>query len=292
MIRRSIRRAASLLTLYSVAVLASAQPAVGVMDRPCDALTPLPQVVADYMAKAAQAKAEGRTLPPPAPERLAEGMALYSDWQKARLIEDFAGRCRYEQENQALVPATEDRVVLFGDSITELWVREMPDLFDAQFLGRGISGQTTSQMLVRFRQDVVDLDPAVVQIMAGTNDIAGNTGPVRLAWIQQNIAGMAETARAHGSRVLLASVLPARAFDWRPGIDPRAAIAELNAWLGRYAAAQCLTYVDYHAVLVDAEGGLRRDYSDDGVHPNAAGYAAMRPLLEQALAAPSPRCAR
>lgn len=293
----SYRSIALSLALAAVAPLARADepppaPQVGVLAEPCRALSPMPRQITDYMAAAARAKAEGKTLAPPSPEKLAEGMALYHAWEKTRLTEDFAGHCRYEQENAALAPASAQRVLLFGDSITEFWAQKVPALFGPQFLDRGISGQTTSQMLLRFRQDVIDLQPAVVQILAGTNDIAGNTGPLRLAWTEQNIASMVELARAHGIRVLLASVPPARAFDWRPGIDPRASIAELNAWLRQYAAAHCLTWVDYHAVLADGDGGLRRDYTEDGVHPTRAGYEAMQPVLERALAATAPRCPR
>lgn len=270
----------------------TAAPKTGVLAEPCDALSPMPTQITEYMAAAAKARAEGKTLPPPSPEKLAEGMALYHAWEKTRLTEDFAGHCRYEKENAALAPAQKGRVLLFGDSITEFWGQKMPELFGPQFVDRGISGQTTSQMLIRFRQDVLQLKPSVVQIMAGTNDIAGNTGPVRLAWVEQNIAGMVELAKAHGIRVLLASVPPAKAFDWRPGIEPRPAIAELNAWLKDYAARQCLTWVDYHAVLADADGGLKPAYTEDGVHPTRAGYEVMKPVLQQALASAPPKCPR
>lgn len=262
---------------------------VGIMVDPCDALTSLPPEITDYLSAAAKAKAEGRTLPSPSPEKLAHGMVLYSAWEKTRLTEDFAGHCRYEKDNAALVPA-KARVVLFGDSITEFWGKEMPELFGAQFVDRGISGQTSAQMIIRFRQDVIDLSPLMVQIMAGTNDIAGNTGPGRLTWIEQNIAGMVELAKSHNIGVLLASAPPAKAFSWRAGIEPQVSIAELNAWLQRYAAEQCLSYVDYYAVLVDAQGGMKQAYTADGVHPNRAGYEVMRPLLEHALAAPHELC--
>lgn len=296
-----LRRAIPILLLCALPVLeasadqaapAVSTPRVGVLDAPCDALSPMPAQITEYMAAAAKAKAEGKVLPPPSPEKMAEGMVLYHAWERTRLTEDFAGHCRYEKENAALAPADKGRVLLFGDSITEFWQQKMPELFGPQFIDRGISGQTTSQMVIRFQQDVLALKPSVIQIMAGTNDIAGNTGPLRLAWTEQNITSMVELAKAHGIRVLLASVPPAKAFDWRPGIDPRAAIGELNAWLKQYAAAQCLTWVDYHAALVDADGSLKRAYTEDGVHPTRAGYEAMKPVLEQALASSPPRCPR
>lgn len=296
-----IRRVLPVALLCTLPLLANAQqaspaattaPKVGVLTSPCDALNPMPTQITEYMENAARAKAEGKVLPPPAPEKMAEGMALYHAWEKNRLTEDFAGHCRYEKENAALAAAQQGRVLLFGDSITEFWAQKMPELFGPQLVDRGVSGQTTSQMVIRFRQDVLELKPSVIQIMAGTNDIAGNTGPVSLAWVEQNIATMVEQARVHGIRVLLASVPPTKAFNWRPGIDPRPSIAELNAWLKQYAAERCLTYVDYHKVLVDADGGLKPAFTEDGVHPTRPGYEAMKPLLEDALAAGTPHCAR
>lgn len=269
---------------------AGTTPGTGAMAHPCEAMTPLPAMVARYMREVAVAKASGQPPPQPSPEQMAEGLRQYHDWQRTNLLEDFAGHCHYASANAALPPARGKRVVLFGDSITELWKDRMPERFGHGILDRGVSGQTTAQMLVRFRQDVLELHPDVVQIMAGTNDLAGNTGPTELAWIEQNIASMVELARAHGIRVLLASLPPARAFDWRPGIDPRAAIRQLNQWLRGYAVAHCLDYVDYHPALVAADGGMRPDYASDDVHPNRAGYEAMWPLLQQALAQPPATC--
>lgn len=228
----------------------------------------------------------------PCPSRAEETDPAGRDMRKLHQVtRDWAQLCRYHRDNAA-VRGQPVSVVFMGDSITDGWIKGDPDFFKEGRIDRGIGGQTTPQMLVRFREDVIALKPKAVHIMAGTNDIAGNTGPLRLAWTEQNIASMVELARAHGIRVLLASVPPARAFDWRPGIDPRASIAELNAWLRQYAAAHCLTWVDYHAVLADGDGGLRRDYTEDGVHPTRAGYEAMQPVLERALAATAPRCPR
>jgi lysophospholipase L1-like esterase len=211
------------------------------------------------------------------------GGHVYEDWIRDWLAVDWAQRCRYRAENAALPKAGPHRLVLVGDSITEGWREQVPALFDAQLVDRGISGQVSEQMLVRFREDALALSPDVVQLMAGTNDLAGNRGPTTLATIEGNIASMAELARASGVRVLVASIPPAKAFPWRPDIHPADDIRTLNAWLKAYAARQHFTYVDYHAVLADAEGGMKPEYSGDGVHPNAAGYAAMQPVLEAAL---------
>lgn len=207
----------------------------------------------------------------------------YQSWMKDWLSLDWGQLCRYQQENAALPPTTGTRVVFLGDSITEGWKNLQPEFFGPDRLDRGISGQTTEQMLVRFRADVIDLHPAVVQIMAGTNDIAGNGGSTSLAIIQENIASMAEQARAHGAHVIIASILPAARFGWRPQLQPAASIAAMNDWLRGYAAREHYIYVDYYAALNDGHGGLKAALADDGVHPNIAGYAAMRPLAEAAL---------
>jgi lysophospholipase L1-like esterase len=207
----------------------------------------------------------------------------YASWMHDWLGLDWSQRCRYQRENAALPAATPARVVFLGDSITEGWKLTDPGFFSGERLDRGISGQTTEQMLVRFRADVIELHPAVVHIMAGTNDIAGNTGATSLALIQGNIASMTELARAHGERVILASIPPASRFIWQPLLRPAAAVIAMNEWLRAYAAREQLIYVDYYAVLNDGQGGMKAEYSSDGTHPNAAGYAAMRPLAEAAL---------
>ncbi|WEK44057.1 MAG: GDSL-type esterase/lipase family protein [Candidatus Sphingomonas colombiensis] len=255
------------------------QPMVGVLADPCTALPPIPAVVADYMARYARAKAANQP-PPPAS---ADGMAIYQRWQDQLRASDFAGLCRYHAENAALPPASKDRIIFFGDSITELWQREDPDFFTADRIDRGVSGQTTLQMIARFRADVIDLKPATVHIMAGTNDIAGNTGPTTLAAIEGNIRSMSELARAHNIRVVLASVPPAARFDWRPGVNPVDDIRALNAWLADYARREKLTYIDYYSALQDAKHGFRAEWSEDGVHPNQAGYIVMRGIAEKAL---------
>ncbi|MFO1402727.1 MAG: alkaline phosphatase family protein [Steroidobacteraceae bacterium] len=208
----------------------------------------------------------------------------YDAWMHEWLALDWSQQCRYRHENAALPPPSAARVVFIGDSITEGWKPLDPAFFTGEVLDRGISGQTSAQMLARFRADVLDLHPAVVHIMAGTNDVAGNTGPTSLAQVQGNVMSMVELARAHGIGVVLAAVPPAARFWWHRSLEPADTIIALNRWLRGYAARERLVFVDYHAALDDGHGGLATAWSDDGVHPNAAGYAAMRPLAQAAIA--------
>jgi len=256
---------------------APAAPDVGILADSCAALPAMPQIVADYLARAAKAKADHQ----PPPPVTAQGMGIYQRWQDELRQRDFPGLCRYRAANAALSPAGKHRVIFFGDSITELWAQRDPGFFTADRIDRGISGQTTTQMLGRFRADVIDLKPAVAHIMAGTNDIAGNTGPTTLVAIEDNVRSMAELAKAHGIRVILASVPPAAQFNWRPGIDPVASIRSLNTWLAEYARSEGLTYVDYYSALEDTRHAFRAEWSEDGVHPNAAGYAVMRQIVQK-----------
>lgn len=199
---------------------------------------------------------------------------------------DWPNLARYKDEDAKLPPPTpgEPRVVFMGDSITDGWGRHVGEFFPGKpYINRGISGQTTPQMLVRFRQDVVALKPKVVVINAGINDIAGNTGPTTLEAIENNLMSMSDLARFNGIGVVLASVTPARAFGWRKGVDPRDDIRALNAWMKEYAAKNRLVYCDYYSAMVDADGGMREGLSSDGVHPTAAGYAIMGPLAQAAI---------
>jgi lysophospholipase L1-like esterase len=208
----------------------------------------------------------------------------YQSWMHEWLSLDWGQLCRYQPENSQLPPATATRVVFMGDSITDGWKSLDPELFRGDRLDRGISGQTTGQMLLRFRADVLDLHPAVVHILAGTNDIAGNTGATSLAIIQGNIASMAELARVHGARVILASILPVARYGWNSQVQPIASITAMNEWLRAYAAREHYAYVDYYAALNDGRGGFKAELAYDGVHPNPAGYAAMHALAEAAIA--------
>lgn len=194
---------------------------------------------------------------------------------------DFADLCKYAGEDAAI--GQSPRVVLFGDSITEDWVAAEPDLFTLGIVGRGIAGQTTAQMLLRFYQDVIALKPQAVQIMGGTNDIAGNSGPISPQDFKNDIMAMVELAQAHRIRVLLASIPPADRFSWNPAIKPAARILELNAWLRNYAYQRQIVFVDYYTVLAGKSGGLRPELGEDGTHPNKDGYARMRPVLLGAL---------
>lgn len=198
---------------------------------------------------------------------------------------DWPNLARYRQANAALgAPAAgEARVVLMGDSITEGWQPEPGQGLPAGWINRGISGQTTPQMRQRFMADVVALQPRVVVILAGTNDIAGNTGLTTLPTIAGHIAAMAETALAHGIRPVIASVLPATRYGWVPGVRPQAPIIELNRLLRAEAARLGVPLLDYHTPMAEPDGSIRGAYADDGVHPNAAGYRVMRPLVEDAV---------
>ena len=213
------------------------------------------------------------------------------------VAQDWAGRQKFAAANAALMAPAEGqpRVVLMGDSITEIWPDRHPSFFEETgYIGRGISGQVSAQMLVRFRQDVIDLHPAVVVINAGTNDVAENQGPYDEDYTLGNIISMTELARANGISVVLTSVLPAAGFRWRPAItDAADKIAALNARIRAYAAEQGILYVDYYSALVvdDSSRALNPAYSSDGVHPVTAGYVVMEPLLLEAVAqALTPAC--
>ena len=197
---------------------------------------------------------------------------------------DWAWLCRFQANNALIDPANPPRVVFLGDSITENWLTADPDFFAHGNLDRGLSGQTSPQLLVRFYQDVVALHPRVVHIMVGTNDIAGNTGPTSPAAYQNAVRAMVDLARANHIAVVLGSIPPSDHFSWIPGVQPGPWIARLNLWLKGYAKEQRLVYADYHAALAGPNGELPAAYGPDGVHPNAAGYAVMRPVAERAIA--------
>ncbi|HLI17704.1 MAG TPA: GDSL-type esterase/lipase family protein [Rhodanobacteraceae bacterium] len=207
-------------------------------------------------------------------------------WYRWTLDNDYGQLCVYQAADAALGSAKPDtpRVVFMGDSITQIWEQDDPGFFSHGRVDRGISGQTTSQMLVRFRQDVIDLHPAVVQIMGGTNDIAGNTGATTLADIESNLASMVELAQAHGIKVILASVPPSNHFFWQPRVNPVAPIRELNAWIRIYAKTHGCTYVDDYDAMATRTGAMRPGLSYDGVHPTAKGFSIMESLSRKAIA--------
>jgi lysophospholipase L1-like esterase len=196
----------------------------------------------------------------------------------AQSTTDWPNLAKYRDSN-TVVGA---RVVFMGNSITEGWKKYW--FTGKPYVNRGIGGQTTPQMLVRFHQDVIALHPQVVVILAGTNDIAGNTGPSTLEMIEDNLAGMAEMARANGIQVVLCSVLPVFDYPWKPGLEPAPKIVALNAWMKHYADSTGGVYVDYHGAMRDDRNGMRADLASDGVHPNEAGYRIMVPLVEQGIA--------
>jgi lysophospholipase L1-like esterase len=205
----------------------------------------------------------------------------------AQTSTDWANLARYRQANAevSLQSAAQNRVVFMGNSITEAWAKLFPAQFRGKpYIGRGISGQTTPQMLVRFQQDVVALHPAVVVILGGTNDIAGNTGVSTLEMIEDNIRSMTEIAQANDIRVVLCSVLPVFDYPWKPGLEPAPKIVMLNAWMKRYASQVGAVYVDFHSAMADERQGLRSDLGSDGVHPNEKGYAIMVPIVEKGIA--------
>lgn len=228
------------------------------------------------------------------PVRLIASVALWATAGSGSLAQtsptDWAALGRYQSANAALgaPKPSEQRVVFMGNSITEGWAPRFDSLFPGKpYVGRGISGQTTPQMLVRFRQDVIALKPKVVVILGGTNDIAGNTGPSTLEMIEDNLASMTELAKANGIRVVLVSVLPVADYPWRRGLEPAPKIVALNAWIRDYAKRTGETYLDLHTPMADEHQGMRAGLSSDGVHPNAAGYALMakltQPAIDQAL---------
>lgn len=213
------------------------------------------------------------------------------EWRHSRatvLLDDFGQLARYREADVKLGPAGpgENRAVFLGDSITDSWT--LAKYFPGKpYVNRGISGQTTPQMLLRFRQDVIDLAPAVVVILAGTNDIAGNTGPMTLQEIEANYASMVQLAQANGIAVLLSSVTPVndytqKAMRFFPLRSPEK-IVELNSWMKEYCSKSNCTYLDYFGAMVDKKGMMKSDLSEDGLHPNDAGYKIMAPIAEQAI---------
>ncbi|MEO7767736.1 MAG: SGNH/GDSL hydrolase family protein [Ferruginibacter sp.] len=200
--------------------------------------------------------------------------------------QDWPNLKHYSSDNEKIgLPKTgEKRVVFMGNSITEFWKSATPDFFSGNgYINRGISGQTTPQMLIRFRADVVNLKPAVVLILAGVNDVAGNTGPSTLEMITDNIFSMAEIAKSNGIKVILCSVLPVYDFPWKPGLEPADKIIALNQMINDYAKLKGHIYLDYYSAMKDERNGMKAEYAKDGVHPTEAGYKVMMPLCTEAI---------
>jgi len=213
--------------------------------------------------------------------------AATSNPRKFVLDSDPADLKRYREANAKLAPPApgESRVVFMGDSITDAWGRHFDRYFPGKpYVGRGITSETTQQMLIRFRPDVIALQPKVVVILAGTNDLAGNTGRSTPAMIQDNLISMVDLAEYNHIRVVLVSVLPAIDYWWSRGLEPAEKIVALNRWMKDYAARRGVVYVDCHTPMADARHGMKAEYSPDGVHPSPAGYAVMAPLVEAGIA--------
>ena len=270
---------AAACVLLATPALAAEGPA-GLVDDPCVSAPVVPPALLAAMAARYDAKRKG----PPPPVPLAELTAYRTAEAEARK-RDWPNLCLYKADNARLMvgPAAARQVVFMGDSITQGWGLADPAFFRPGRVNRGISGQTTPQMLVRFQADVAALKPRAVHIMAGTNDIAGNTGPISAADIQNNIMAMVTIAKANRVAVVLASIPPAKVFTWAPALKPAEQIRGLNAWLKTYAAREALIYVDYYAAMATPDGAMKPELTFDGVHPNAAGYAVMEPLTQAAL---------
>jgi lysophospholipase L1-like esterase len=254
----------------------------------CAYVKPAPPAMAGLLARVREmalkpgAKADMASLA--AMPGASEVTGWLNEQEAARKAADWANLCRYKAANAALRGKTRPRAVFLGDSITENWGEGDPALFTDGVVDRGISGQTTSQILLRVYSDVIALRPAVMHIMAGTNDVARNTGPIGDEDIVDNIRAMIDVAQANGVRVVLASIPPMAKVSWNPAItDAGPRIARLNGELRSLAAARGVIFVDYYDALKSAEGGMRPELANDGVHPNRDGYALMRPLTLRAL---------
>jgi len=239
------------------------------------------------------AVAEAQTSSPPSTPQPCDEVKTQLSRADAKL-NDWPALSRYRDANSSIRPPAknENRVVFLGDSITDSWDNPNNGGFfpGKPYINRGISGQTTPQMLIRFRPDVIELNPKVVIILAGTNDIAGNTGPTTLAAIEDNLASIAELANAHRIKVVFSSLLPVSDYEFRDGKQiiqtqrrPPAQILELNRWIRQYASEHHLVYLDYFSTMVDAKGFLKDELSNDGLHPNVKGYEVMNPLAEAAI---------
>jgi len=289
MLRVAILLCVVLLSGLNVSVHAAEQP-VGMVEQPCPPPLARPPVVRDLLV---ELFIEPRKLTPGDLDRLMKNPQFmeFNEANRSRAAQDWPGLCRYRAANaSALAASVATRVVFMGDSITASWALADPVFFDRGIVNRGISGQTTAQMLVRFRADVVALRPKIVHILGGSNDVAGITGPTSAQDCKNNIMSMVEIARANGIDVILGSLPPAvgdvllassAAFTRRPGFEPTTTIKELNAWLRDYSAQQRIAFIDYYTALAGPAAELRSDLGNDGVHPNRKGYTIMRRLVEE-----------
>ena len=260
--------------ILPAAVIAQQPAGPAMTDTPCP---PPPPNIAVSSFLAGLLKPGAASMAPPDEAVIKEYQRIHQEL----LENDFAERCRFKSANAGLT--SRPKVVFMGDSITEFWAMGDPSLFTDGVVDRAISGQTTPQMVLRFYQDVIALHPDKVHIMAGTNNLAGNTGPNSAEDFKNDIRTMVDLAQAHGIEVVLATIPPADHFDWRPDLRPAQQIRELNAWLEMLAHERGLTFVDYYSAMTTPTGGMKPELSNDGVHPNTSGYAVMRPLVDSAL---------
>lgn len=219
--------------------------------------------------------------------RLLIALLIFMNINFNATAQDWANLNRFKKENAEVEPplTNENRVVFMGNSIIQGWGELLPEFFNnSNYINRGIGGQTTPQMLVRFRQDVLKLYPKVVMILAGTNDIAGNSGPSTLEMIENNLYSMAELAKAHYIEVVLCLVLPVFNYPWQTGVEPADIIIELNRRIKNFATTHGIVYADFFTPMVDEQNGLKDEYTNDGVHPTRAGYEVMSPIAEKAIA--------
>jgi len=265
--------------LLTALALAATPLPEGLVEDPCLGVMPMPASVEAYRREIYDPARTGPMPKPPA------DIAAYRDAVAEHAKRDWANLCFYRADNirVAALPPEERRVVFMGDSITEGWSIAHPGFFGRGVINRGISGQTTPQMLVRFQADVIALKPRIVHIMAGTNDVAGNTGPSTIQDVKNNLMAMTTLARANGIRVVLASIPPAARFAWKAALRPAPQIRALNSWLRDYAKRSGATFIDYHAVLSEPDGAMRGSLTFDGVHPDADGYRLMEPLALRAI---------
>lgn len=198
--------------------------------------------------------------------------------------QDWPDLKHYQAANQTLKKSDKTTVIFIGDSITEGWITESPDFFSGNgYVDRGIAGQTSPQMLLRFQQDVISLKPNAVVLLCGINDLAGNTGPTTVEMIEDNIKSMAEIATTNGVKMILCSVMPSNYIYWKPELKPMDNIDVLNTWIGNYARSKHLPYIDYYSSLVDDQRGFKAEYTKDRVHANLKGYKIMEALLSPAI---------
>jgi lysophospholipase L1-like esterase len=267
------------LLMTSAAVIQAAEPLVGIVDEPCPApITPSPRLRDELAALFF----EPRTLTGEDFRRLLsdpEMIQLNAENQR-RAQQDWPNLCKYRSDNASVTTRPNPpRVVFIGDSITENWALADPAFFAGDIVNRGISGQTTAQMLIRFRADVIALRPKVVHILGGTNDVAGNTGPMSPQDFKNQIMSMVDIAHGNGVAVILGAIPPAANLPWSPQVKPTPIITSLNGWLRDYATNRNLGFIDYYSSLAGRSGELRGDLGNDGVHPNRKGYEVMRRLV-------------